>query len=99
MKLLYWLETPWLEAVLTTVIPCLEVSLLLIFAGSSGDQNFLAGIVANTTKYPHITPVRKSFHWLPIKHCSVFKMALLVYKFLHSGYPKHFEPFLKPKHI
>ena len=54
--------------------------------------------MANTTKYSHITPVRKSLHWLPIKHHSVFKMALLVYKFLHSGHPKYFEPFLKPRH-
>ena len=25
-------------------------------------------------------------------------MALLVYKFLLSGYPKYFEPLLKPRH-
>ena len=55
-------------------------------------------IVANTTKYSHITPVRKSLHWLPVLHRSVFKTALLVYKFLHSGHPKYFEPFLKPRH-
>ena len=35
-------------------------------------------------------------HWLPIQHCSVFKTALLVYKFLQCGYPNYFEPFLKP---
>ena len=34
-------------------------------------------------------------HWLPIEHCSIFKTALLVHKFLHSGYPKYFAPFLK----
>ena len=45
-----------------------------------------------------ITPVRKSLHWLPNKHHSIFKVALLVYKFLHSGQPKYFEPFLKPRH-
>ena len=61
-------------------------------------QNSLARIVANTTKYSHITPVIKSLHWLPIMHHSVFKTALLVYKFLHSGRPKYFEPFLKPRH-
>ena len=61
-------------------------------------QNSLARIVANTTKYSHITPVRKSLHWLPVLHCSVFKTALLVYKFLHSGHPKYFELFLKPRH-
>ena len=61
-------------------------------------KNSLARIVANTTKYSHITPVRKSLHWLPVLHRSVFKTALLVYKFLHSGHPKYFEPFLKPRH-
>ena len=39
-------------------------------------QNSLARIVANTTKYSHITPVRKA-HWLPIKYCSIFKTAVL----------------------
>ena len=42
-------------------------------------QNSLARIVANTTKYSHITPVRKSLHWLLIMHRSIFKVALLVY--------------------
>ena len=61
-------------------------------------QNSLARIVANTSKYSHITLVRKSLHWLPIKHRSIFKVVLLVYKFLHSGHPKYFKPFLKPRH-
>ena len=61
-------------------------------------QNSLARIVVNTTKYSHITPVRKSLHWLPIMHHSVFNTALLVYKFLHSGHPKYFKPFLKSRH-
>ena len=33
--------------------------------------------------------MRKTLHWLPIEHRSIFKTALLVYKFLHSGYPKY----------
>ena len=60
--------------------------------------NSLVRIVANTTKYLHITPVTKALHWLPIKYCSIFKTAMLVYKFLHSGNPKYSEPFLIPKH-
>ena len=32
-------------------------------------QNSLARIVANTTKYYHITPVRKALHWLPRLPC------------------------------
>ena len=61
-------------------------------------QNSLARIVTNTTKYSHITPVRKALHWLPIKYRSIFKTAVLVYKFLHSGNPKYFDPFLIPRH-
>ena len=42
-------------------------------------KNALVGrIVTNTTKYPHITPVRKTLQWLPIEHRSIFKTALLV---------------------
>ena len=56
-------------------------------------QNSLARIVTNTTKYSHITSVRKILHWLPIEHRSIFKTALLVYKFLHCGHPKYFCTF------
>ena len=84
----------WLGVNLTAVIPCSGVSQLLIFVICKS----LARIVTNTTKYSHITPVRKTLRWLPIEHHSIFKTALLVYKFLHSGYPKYFVPFLKPRH-
>ena len=47
--------------------------------------------------HTYITPVRKILHWLPVEHRSIFKTALLVYKFLHCGYPKYFSPFLKPR--
>ena len=60
-------------------------------------QNSLARIVTNTTKYSHITPVRKILHWLPIEQRSIFKTALLMYKFLNCGQPRYFAPFLKPK--
>ena len=61
-------------------------------------QNSLFRIVANTTKYSYISPVRKALHWLPIKYRSIFKTAVLVYKFLHWGNPKYFESFLIPRH-
>ena len=35
-------------------------------------QNSLSRIVTNTTKYSHITPVRKTLHWLLVEHCSIF---------------------------
>ena len=53
-------------------------------------QNSLARIVANTTNYSHITPVRNALHWLLIEYCSIFKTAMLIYKFLHIGNPKYF---------
>ena len=62
-------------------------------------QNSLARIATNTTKYSRITPFRKILHWLPIEHHSIFKTTLLVYKFLHSVYPKYFVPFLKCIHV
>ena len=36
----------------------------------------------------------KKLHWLPIKYRCIFKTATLVYKFLHSGSPSYFKPFL-----
>ena len=56
-------------------------------------QNSLARIVANT-----IIPVRKVLDWLPIKYHSMFKTAMIIYKFLHSCNAQYFEPFLIPRH-
>ena len=60
-------------------------------------QNSLARIVTNTSIHTSLLLGRLS--WLPIEHHSIFKTALLVYKFLHRGYPKYFAPSLKPRHI
>ena len=60
-------------------------------------QNCLARIVCKASKYSHATPIRKALHWLPIKQCCIFKTALLVYKFLHTGCPSYFSPFLKTR--
>ena len=54
-----------------------------------GIQNSAARIVSNTSRYTTITPVLKNLHCLPVKHRSVFKTATLVYKFLHTGFPKY----------
>ena len=34
-------------------------------------------------------------HQLPIQACSVFKFALLVYKYLQTDYPNYFDNYLK----
>ena len=57
-------------------------------------QNTLARIVTNHRKNTHVTPIPKQLHWLPVKYRRTFKTATLVYKFLHSGSPSYFQPFL-----
>ena len=57
-------------------------------------QNSAARIVTNSSKYTRITPVLKKLHWLPIHFRSEFKLAILVYKFIHTGFRKYFAPHL-----
>ena len=52
-------------------------------------QNSAVRIVSNTSRYTSITPVLKKLHWLPVEQCMVFKTATLVYKFLHTGFPRY----------
>ena len=40
-----------------------------------------------------ITPVLKKMYWLPVEQHTMFKTATLVYKFLHTGFPKYFAPY------
>ena len=57
-------------------------------------RNRAARIVSNTSRYTSITPMLKKSHWLPVEHCSVFKIATLFYKFLHTGFSKYFAPYI-----
>ena len=57
-------------------------------------QNCAARIVTNSCRYTRITPVLRKLHWLPIQFRSEFKLATLVYKFIHTGFPKYFAPHL-----
>ena len=59
-------------------------------------QNSAARIVSNPSRYTSITPVLKKLHWLPVEQRMVFKTATLVYKFLHTGFPRYFAPYLSP---
>ena len=34
-----------------------------------------------------------SINWLPVEQRTVFKTATLVYKYLHTGFPKYFAPY------
>ena len=53
-------------------------------------QNSVVRIVTNSSKFTRITPVLRKLHWLSIQFCSEFKLATLVYKFIHTGFPKYF---------
>ena len=57
-------------------------------------QNTAARIVSNTSRYTSITPTLKKLHWLSVEQRTVFNAAKLVYKFLHTGFPKYFAPYL-----
>ena len=61
-------------------------------------QNSAARIVTNLSKYTWITPVLRKIHWLPVQFRSEFKLATLVYKFIHTGFPKYFAPYLSTYH-
>ena len=56
-------------------------------------QNSAARIVTNLSKYTRITPVLRKLYWLPVQFRSEFKLATLVYKFIHTGFPKYFAPY------
>ena len=94
MTPLSWLPMPWSVAGWTTATPCLGASLPMSYASCSVYRTALLGLSA---RYSHATPIRKALHWLPIKQHCIFKTALLVYKFLHTGCPSYFSPFLKTR--
>ena len=56
-------------------------------------QNSAARIVTNSSKYTQITLVLRKLHWLPVQFRSEFKLATMVYKFIHT-FPKYFAPYL-----
>ena len=57
-------------------------------------QNALARFVTGISKFTHITSSLKTLHWLPIRQRIIFKTLVLVYKYLTTGQPKHFAPYL-----
>ena len=50
-------------------------------------QNAAAQILSKTSKFTHITPVLKQFHWLPIVERIKFKNLLLTWKTIHGFAP------------
>ena len=54
-------------------------------------QNRAARIVLNARKYDHVSPLLKQLHWLPVSKRIMYKVALIVYKSIHSLTP-HIHP-------
>ena len=61
-------------------------------------QHSAARIVTNSSKFTRITSVLRKLHWLPVQFHSEFKLATLVCKFIHTGFPKYFGPYLSTYH-
>ena len=57
-------------------------------------QNALARFVTGASKYTHITSTLRTLHWLRIRQRIIFKTLVLVYKYLTTGQPKYFTPYL-----
>ena len=57
-------------------------------------QNALARFVTGASKYTDITSTLRTLHWLPIRQRIIFKTLVLVYKYLTTGQPKYFAPYL-----
>ncbi len=57
-------------------------------------QNAAARVLTRTRKYDHITLVKSTLHWLPIKHRIDFKIVLITYKALNGLAPQYLSEFL-----
>ena len=54
----------------------------------------LARFVSGVPRFSHVSPILKCLHWLPVEQRIIFKILLLIYKFLTTGKPKYFAPHL-----
>ena len=61
-------------------------------------QNTLARVVAQKSRYCHITPVLAGLHWLPVRHRIDFKIATTAFKVLHHQQPSYLAQIL-PRYI
>jgi hypothetical protein len=52
-------------------------------------QNAAARLVTGLRKFDHVTPTLRDLHWLPVRQRINYKIALLVYKCLHSLAPSY----------
>ena len=48
-------------------------------------QNAAAHLITGARRRDHISPVLRQLHWLPVRQRVQFKLAVLVFKALHSA--------------
>ena len=56
-------------------------------------QNTLARVVAQKSRFDHITPVLSELHWLPVRHRINFKIAAITHTVLQSQQPSYLHSF------
>ena len=59
-------------------------------------QTSAARLLTATSRYDHVTPVLRSFHWLPVSARIDFKILLLVFKVLNGLGPLYLSELLEP---
>ena len=52
-------------------------------------QNTLARVVAQKSRFDHITPVLSELHWHPVRHRINFKIAVIIHRVLQSQQPSY----------
>ena len=61
-------------------------------------QNTLARVVAQKSRFDHITPVLSDLHWLPVRHRINFKMAAITHTVLQTQQPSYLLAALVPRY-
>ena len=96
ISLLKWqslLQMPLLVVVWTIVTLCSEVCPVSISTNCKVFRTSLLVLLQIIESMLMLHPFYRNSK-LPVKYRCIFKTTTLVYKFLHSGSPSYFEPFL-----
>ena len=88
----------WSEVVLITVTLCSEVSQLWICANFNVSRRVLPELLPTPPSIHTSLQLEKHYIGCRLSTVPSFKTAMLVDKFLYSGNPKYFEPFVIPRH-
>ena len=59
-------------------------------------QNCLARVVFKAHRFCHVTPLRKSLHWLPVRERIQFKLCCTTYQVMSNQQPHYLFSMLSP---